>query len=253
MIAINILKNLDGNPKNADEYLPESFKNSYKYDQNSFHNKNPEINPSLKEIYEKYKNPDLNQKRYSVGRLSNNNPDNIYKKYLSENKKMAEDIKSNSYMNSPSHINYDSNKMNLNDNKANSTNGYLQRSNILANDNVDDGQRNSSQIAHQDLEYLFNKMEIIMIQQNKIYENFINFETNVKNEINEIKQKVGNLENSVYGASDSQPFMQPRSNSFMNKTKNEELKRNNTPNEKPNGKLKKNHKNIFYRVKNFFY
>lgn len=221
LIAINILRNLDHNNQKYDDLNDSQFKSEPPL-------KSYEITPSLKEIYEKYKNPDISQNRMSVGK-SSNNPQNIYKKYLSENKK----AENNSIRNSPSNYYYDSNKFNSNQNNNNNVNtiinGNNQKANNFGNDCAEEPKSNSKDlIAQHDLEYLFSKMEIIMIQQNKIYENFINFESTIKNEINDIKQKIVNIESKVFGPPDYQPYhSQPiRTNNFLYKLpKNEEIRK----------------------------
>lgn len=188
LIAINILKNLDSTLREDEDEIVRGNSNSLKPEkQNSFYSKNYDMNPPIKEIFERYKNPNLNQNRLSVGKVQTQN---IYKKYLSDKKLGCEEMKNISYVNSPS-SQYDSNKLASAFNKANSTNGI----------NCEE-QRNSSKdnIGQQDLNSLFNKMEIIMIQQNKIYENFINFEAEMKNEIIEVKEKIGKLESCVFGS-----------------------------------------------------
>ena len=190
MIAINILRNLDANQVDED------------YENTQIHAKSYEANRPIKDIFDKYKSPNLNieQKRYSVGKVHNNQ--NIYKKYLSE-KKYGDEVRNSSYINSPSNQFYESKKFPANNyNKTNPVNGNIHKSNILPSNDLVEDQRNSSKdiIGQQDMDYLFSKMEIIMIQQNKIYENFINFESDIKNEISEMKQKISRMENSMYGA-----------------------------------------------------
>jgi len=197
LIAINILRNIDG-PQKDDDFTASRLSNPPKTDEKySFHTKNYEMNPPIKEIFERYKNLSLPQNNMSVGKPQTQN---IYQKYLSD-QKLPEDLKTNSYMNSPvNQYNYD-NKYGSGYNKANSTNGNinLQKSNILGNDLGDEGGRNSSKdIVQQDMDYLFNKMEIFMIQQNKIQQNFINFESEIRGEMQFLKEKVTKLENALY-------------------------------------------------------
>lgn len=128
----------------------------------------------------------------------------IYKKYLSDHK-LSVDFRNPSYLNSPSSSSqhYESKYSNSGVNKVYSSNGNLnlRKSNVMANENGEEGRSSSKDlIAHHDLDYLFNKMEIIMIQQNKIYENFINFEGELRGEMQSLKEKVSKLENAVYGS-----------------------------------------------------
>lgn len=199
LIAINIIRNIDSNQVGEEEFRLSSAPKIE--DKTSFHSKNYEMNmnPPIREIFERYKNINLPQSRQSVGKSQPQPQQNIYKKYLSDQKTMPEDLKTNSYMNSPQSQYYENKYGSSNYNKANSTNGNIniQKSNIL-NENGEDGRNSSKDIGQHDMDYLFNKMEIIMIQQNKIYENFVNFETEIKGEMQALKEKVAKIENAVY-------------------------------------------------------
>jgi len=198
LIAVNILKNIDFNPQNNE--------NSIKIE-------------GIQEFYSRYKNQNLNQKRLSVNKVQTQH---IAQKYLSDNKRFTEEYKSNSYMNSPSNQ-----ERNPNYNKANSANNFNQhKTNFLEEkeQNSEKEQENNSRdlIGQQDMAYLFNKMEIIMIQQNKIFENFINFESDIKNEISEIKQKITRIENTAYSKRNNEAKIENLGNfkSLKNEEKN---------------------------------
>ena len=171
----------------------------------------------IQEFYSRYKSQNLNQKRLSVGKMQTQN---IAQKYLSDNKRF-EEYKSNSYMNSPSNE-----QINPNYNKANSANNFnLHKSSYLeekdqGNTSKEQGNNSRDLIGQQDMAYLFNKMETIMIQQNKIFENFVIFESEIKSEISEIKHKITRIESTVYSSNNKDA----RFNDFANfkSLKNEE-------------------------------